>query len=567
MQFFKKILPLLNSSWFVVLLGFLVVVLTSSSIINNYFFRPHDFTHAARLTEMQLSLSAGEFPVRWSRNFGFGYGMPLFNFYAPLPYYLGQVPMSLGVSPINTIKALYLVNSLLAFTGMYLLASKLWGKWGGMVSAVLFSFSSYRALDLFVRGALGEAFALVLIPFLLYGILLMSQKRLTGILVGGVSLAAVLLSHNLTGMIAVGLAFVFGLASLLWVDKRKRTSTVVAILSAIVLGFGLSAFYTLPAFLEKSLTRVDQTITVGYFDYHNHFLCWTQLFRGEWKYGGSLPGCSDDLDFSFGTFPLVIVGLAVISVSVWGKRRDKLQIAVFLMLFVGFTFLTIGRSAFIWDAISILKYFQFPWRFLTFTHVFFAILAGGVLASNRSWKWIGVPVLVIIFISVYRHVSFFRPQSLLSESELTEFYDSSPQWIRREVSKTLNDYLPPRVRDDSLPHPIDSRVETDKGKITVLRDESARLQAKVNCDDSCEVRVNIFQFPGWKAKINGRDASLIPVSEGMPIYSIVMPAGENLLLIEYKGTLVQRAANLITLGTTVFVAAFIFIKRRKLSYN
>jgi hypothetical protein len=40
--------------------------------------------------EMERSLQRFEFPVRWSANFGFGYGMPLFNFYAPLPYYLGQ---------------------------------------------------------------------------------------------------------------------------------------------------------------------------------------------------------------------------------------------------------------------------------------------------------------------------------------------------------------------------------------------------------------------------------------------------------------------------------------------
>src|SRR5258706_14692287 len=91
-------------------LGILTVLITMRSILGPSFFRPHDYTHAARLVEMQRSLQAGELPVRWSRNFGFGYGMPLFNFYAPLPYYFGQLPL-LVASPIFAIKFLYIANA------------------------------------------------------------------------------------------------------------------------------------------------------------------------------------------------------------------------------------------------------------------------------------------------------------------------------------------------------------------------------------------------------------------------------------------------------------------------
>jgi uncharacterized membrane protein len=295
-----KLFSILKSPWLVVFVGALTVIITMRSILGPTFFRPHDFTHAARLVEMQRSLKAGEFPVRWSRNFGFGYGMPLFNFYAPLPYYLGQIPMALGLSAVDSIKLLYLTNSILAFAGMYLLGTKLWGKWGGILSAVFFSFSTYRALDLFVRGALGEAFALVLIPFALYGVQLALEKKRVGSLVIAVSLAAILLSHNLTGMASVGLVTAYYLLQiLLSIPKKEWRWQLISLGMGILLSVGLSAFYTIPAFLEKGLTRVDQTIVVGYFDFHDHFLCYSQVFKGVWKYGASLPGCNDDLSFAF----------------------------------------------------------------------------------------------------------------------------------------------------------------------------------------------------------------------------------------------------------------------------
>src|SRR3989344_4665537 len=50
------------------------------------FFRVHDFTHGARIAEYAQAFGEGQFPVRWSGNFGYGYGMPAFQFYAPLPY-------------------------------------------------------------------------------------------------------------------------------------------------------------------------------------------------------------------------------------------------------------------------------------------------------------------------------------------------------------------------------------------------------------------------------------------------------------------------------------------------
>ena len=60
------------------------------------FFPMHDDTQVARVFEMGKMLKEGTFPVRWVPDLGYGYGYPLFNFYAPLAYYVGGFFMLLG---------------------------------------------------------------------------------------------------------------------------------------------------------------------------------------------------------------------------------------------------------------------------------------------------------------------------------------------------------------------------------------------------------------------------------------------------------------------------------------
>src|SRR5260370_36359340 len=67
-------------------------------------FTMHDDEQVARLSQMYLVLSQGQFPPRWIPDLGFGFGYPLFNFYPPLVYYLGSVIHFIGFSFIDSTK-------------------------------------------------------------------------------------------------------------------------------------------------------------------------------------------------------------------------------------------------------------------------------------------------------------------------------------------------------------------------------------------------------------------------------------------------------------------------------
>lgn len=510
------------------LVGFICVLVTSIPVFHSGWFRPHDFTNAARIVEMNRALARGEFPVRWSENFGFGYGMPLFNFYAPLPYYVAQIPYALTHDAILSIKFLYVLNGILAFFGMYLFAKELWGQSGGTVSAMIFSLATYRALDLYVRGDIGEVLAMSLIPLALYGIL---KKN---IWITGVVTATILLTHNLTGMITLPVLFVFG--------YRQLPKTI----GGLLLGFSLSAFYTLPAYFEKNFTRVAETITTGYFDYHNHFVAIRQFLFGTWGYGGSQPGLNDGISFALGWLPIVLFLIAAFAIFVKRKKINDTchmpHVLLLLLFLFGSLFMATDKSVFIWDHIQVLKFMQFPWRFLALAHVFLAAASGAGMLLLKRQTYITVGSVIILIGLVLTQAKYFLPETYLNDQQLGQYYATSPEFIRRTLSETLNDYLPKAIHDDAFPAPVSRRFEFAGNR----------------------VKINVFQFPGWVGIVDGKPQTL-EKDPNFPIYQLTLPTGTHNISVQLQDTPIRKLANSLSgIGiATLFIWGYQLYGRRK----
>src|SRR3990167_386156 len=104
--------------------------------LNSGFFPIHDDTQVQRVFEMKKSLSDGMFPVLWVADLGYGYGYPIFNYYGPLPYYLGGILSLLGLNALLATKVMIAGVVVGSSFSIYLLAREFWGKWGGLFSSV-----------------------------------------------------------------------------------------------------------------------------------------------------------------------------------------------------------------------------------------------------------------------------------------------------------------------------------------------------------------------------------------------------------------------------------------------
>src|SRR5947207_15947771 len=105
MNIINKFLPLL----FVLILSYWAI----KPLFISGFFPIHDDTQVARVFEMNKSLADGMFPVRWVSDLGYGYGYLIFNYYAPLAYYVGGF-LAFFFDCLITLKILMVLGIMLA---------------------------------------------------------------------------------------------------------------------------------------------------------------------------------------------------------------------------------------------------------------------------------------------------------------------------------------------------------------------------------------------------------------------------------------------------------------------
>lgn len=527
----KKLIP------FIALI--LITLLTLLPFFNSKFFYTQDHIFIARLQQMSIALSSGQFPVRWAPDLRFG--EPLFNFYAPLPYYLGSVISLLGLNFIWVAKVLFVLSSILSALTMYLFCRKLFTKYASFVVVALYTLAPYRAVDLYVRGALSEAWAFVFFPLIFYASTILSQKvNLMGILLLAFSLAGLILTHNVMTLMFLPFLVLWWIYIVL---SEKNIRVILSFLTALIFSLGLSASFLLPALLERQFIQT-QYLLVGYFDFRAHFVAYRQFFSTFWGYGSSLWGPKDGLSFQIGPVHWAVFLLAVIGGLIYRKNRKFLLMLP--LLGIGFfvsIFLQHNKSAFLWEAIPLMAFIQFPWRFLAIS-IFFVSIMGGV-ATDYFGQRFKLLYLVLIVLLIIINFQYFRPKEYVDDSFFDKFLNT--QSMRKGVDLT-KDYLPIWVKG------VDGEVfetpRAEKGEIIIseIERKSTSLSANIQVISDSLIEAPITYFPGWEVWTNDR---LIPQSapSKMGLIRFELPKGNFQLRIELKDTLVRTIGNMISLGS------------------
>lgn len=509
------------------------------------FFTMHDDQQVARLYELDKSLSAGQFPVRWVKDLGFGYGYPLFNFYPPLVYYTGEIShLFFNTSFIDSTKIVWFLALVGSALAMYFLTREFWGNIGAVVSSIFYLYAPYHAIDAYVRGALAELFSFVWLPL----ILLFSYQKKT--VLTGVFLALLMLTHNLIFLPFLGLFVI-------WSFALKNYRFPISVLIAL----GLTAFFWAPALLEKQFTLVDQLLTKNLASYKIHFVCLNQLWDSPWGFGGSGPGCIDGLSFKIGKPHVIFVFLSLI-VAFWKRSR---LIFTLIFLFLVSVFMTTDFSRFVWNNIPPLWYLQFPWRFLEFAALFSSFLTGSLflLVKNSSLKIIGAVVLIIALVII--NAKYFVPQTFLpqaTDSSLTA--DSQVKW---HVSSTSFEYLPKDFKttisdkgtvlvdvDESKIAKTDYQIISGSLNINKSQVISDKFIINASVTTPSTLQMQITNFPGWKVWL---DEKFAPIEDNNPYRLItvnVLP-GSHTITGKFTNTRVRTLGNLATL---IFLAGLIF---------
>jgi hypothetical protein len=552
---------------------FLVILILSwwavKPLFHSGFYSMHDDEQVARLHQLDLALKDGQIPPRWVSDLGFGFGFPLFNFYPPLFYYLGEVFHLLGISLISSTKIALIVSVILSGFLVYLFAFEFLGSLGGVVSALFYVYAPYRAVDLYVRGAASEAFSFVFLPALLlsfYNLIIKSKREF--VCYSALALAGLMLAHNLIFLLFVPFLICYLLFLLIWKRKLKNLFYLGA---AFLLGMGLSTYFWLPSLLEREYTLVDQILTGELADFRLHFVYLRQFWHSPWGYGGSLFGLEDGVSFEIGKIHLLAVGVSPVLIFRL-LRRGKKHTPLFLFFVFCFAFsvfLTSFHSQSLWEAVSPFSYLQFPWRFLTVVVLFASLLAGSlpVLFSNQFIK--SAVAICLVSLVIITNKNFFKPERFLA---VDDAYYTSAEVLKWRTSRMSYDYVPRGIKTKKTEQnttvvdiekkdiPQQSLVVLKgEGVIKDLKTSSFSFDFKVEAQTPTVLRVNTFNFPGWKAWIDG-EPTMIDDQNKYRLITLNISKGAHWVSVKFTDTLTRRIGNIISFLSWLLVLSF-FLRR------
>jgi hypothetical protein len=512
-----------------------------------------DDSHIGWLYEMDRAIKLWQIPPRFVPDLSFGFGYPLFTFVYPLPFYIGEIFHLIGFSLVDALKIVFGLTIPLSMGAMYLLLREYLDQRLALAGAVLYIFAPYRATEIFVRGAIGEIVAFIFIPLITLSIIKLTQKDsgLKWVGIAGLSIAALIMSHNILSYMF--LPFAFGLLILRIIFlKAFRLAYLLKYFLGILLGLLISSFFWLPAIAESSLVKFSTV-----YNYYDHFPTLRQLITPYFGYGASVPGPYDGISFYVGIMGLGVIVLgSILAFKNW-KQFSKSEKVLFIwgaLVLLASVFMMNHRSDILWRSLPLVGYFQFPWRFL----VLVVFSAPVFLLGFTKIKYKGIISLLIIVGAIGLNFLYFKPQSFLGRTDdyFIDRYIPFPE-ASEEYRRTSEEYL-------RLPKDTEVRPERNyprayaEVRANLSVQEVNALDAVITTDYPVEFTLNYnkYYFPGWVAKIDGEK---VQIEAGKPFgqVSISVPGGTHEVVVEYRETpfrMFLNIASLASLGIAIHLA-------------
>ena len=556
------IINFMRKLWPVLIVIFAGILASRTLLFQKGYFNMHDDLQMMRQLEMEKCFLDFQIPCRWVPDMGYGYGFPLFNFYPPLPYLVGEIFRLLGLSFVVTAKLLFAVSIIGSGVGMYYLAKEFFGRWGGILSALFYIWAPYHAVDVYVRGAMNESWGLMFFPFIfLYGYKLITEKKSLNKWALGLALSyfGLFTSHNLMIMIFTP---VFLIWCLIWLNIKKVWNRIPRLIVAGVLSLGLSAFFTLPAVFENNLTWLKSQL-VGYYDYTAHFVTLNQLLISRfWGYGPSVWMEYDGMPFPAGHIHWILSIVILVSTLIVFLRNKKTNHKLLIIIFYFFSmgwfsaFLTHVRATPIYQIFPFLALIQFPWRFLTLETFAFSFLAGSMvlffhkISVKRYKLYVSILGLGVILFNWF----YFLPQNGKMGKLTDEEKFSAAAWDLQQTAG-IYDYLPATAKEAPKgPQKVLAEVMDADGNSAKFQDLLKNMEQNTNSlwfeysGPGSRVRINILQFPNWKVYLDGNEINtFIPEEEKWGRIWINIPEGHHKVDAKFTNTPIRTFSNYISL--------------------
>ena len=517
----------------------LLILLFTRGLFRGQLIDGHDSTcYPPRLTEFARVIGDHQFPPVWAPDLSNGHGQPLFEFQPPLIYAVALPLFECGMRLADSFQLALAVLFAIGACCVYLIGRNLsFSRAASIGAAAAWLFAPYQAIDVYVSARFAESSALAVTPIALLGLLaVLRRPTLLNVTLGSFAIALVPLAHNAIAMLVLPVfaAIVITRSAI----SKTRWLTAAGGAAAIAGGLALSAFFWVPALLEKDYVKIELLLQ-GLLNWRVHIISPMQLLWGRWGFGYSVAGPNDGMSFALGPvhIALAIAGIAI-GIRIVNRTR-RLDAIVFAGAALAGALMATEWTAPIWARIPLLQYLQFPWRTLFLPALFIPLLALCVFERIGARATAVVIALLVLF-----NLSHTQPKSYLTYDE--EYY--YPAYIARNGLNTT-------TREENESRWVHARMQyTGDG----LFDGSSRLPAielsststrhvyRLQTAAALTVTEPTSYYPDWTVLVDGREAPITP----SPIFgTITFPVapGQHVITVDFRPTPIRRFAVMVSI--------------------
>jgi hypothetical protein len=455
--------------------------------------------------------------------------------------------------------AFVMVAQTAAGVSAFALARRLLSERAALFAAVCYAANPYALLMIYFRSDYAELLAAAFFPLLILtalqfaGILSTANSSSARAVVAfAATFAAVWLSNAPAGVLATYSAvLLFAWAAVTQKSLRPLGSGA----TALALGFGLAAFYIVPAAYEQRWVNIGEALSS------------TLVPRANFLYT-----VMRDREHTFFNWlaSSIAVGMAVMTgfAAIGGRSKNGEQKnglgekertwRAMLILAAAATVLMLRPTLFLWEILPKLRFLQFPWRWMGILAVPFAyLLATAVARRHFALVWIAATIAVLSATAAFLvHEAWWDPQdipALQAAVAKGEGFDGTD-----EYDPVGDDHynLPPRApRVRILPGDGDStRLAQANVFVEKWTAEDKRVRVAARAPVRLELRV--LNYPAWRVEVNG--AKVAPGrAEDSNQMIVSVPAGESRVSVRFTRTL-DRTVGVIVSSLSLLIAFILF---------
>jgi len=510
----------------------------------------HDFEfHIRSWMEVAQQWHAGIFLPRWAAGANYGFGEPRFIFYPPASWLLGATLG--GALPWRVVPGVFVwLTLVIAGLSMFALARERLPRDVAMLAGILYAANPYHLVIVYYRSDFAELLASALLPLPVLFALRLKDGGWRSVAPLAAAFAAIWLSNAPTGVVAsYSLALIVIVVS---IAERSTGILAPGILvrgsAGIAAGFGLAAFYLVPAAWEQGWVRITEVLSLNLRPEQNFLFTHSndpEFMLFNWKVSGVALG---------------VIGVTALAAFAARRRRQEFPAAFWAMAALGgaAVALMFPASSPAWRWLPKLRFMQFPWRWLLALDVaftFFFALATARTKWKRAW-WLAMGLALAALGSTLVHDAWWDSDDVpdnLAAIQSGAGYEGTDEYQPRGCDRADLPADAPRASiEDERPAGLRLHVEEWGPESRAVALDTPR---------AVTLALKLVNYPAWRVEVNGQPAAVESRPQTAQML-LALPPGSSRVTAHFMRTPDRTIGGVISAATALLLSGLLLTRRR-----